>query len=96
MLDDGIGIPVALQDTIFEPRVTSKLETMVMDRWGVHGRGMALFSVRENVKEARVVASAPHKGAAVTVLADTARTHRTRGPVHVADRRTRRGRLART
>jgi len=71
MLDDGIGIPVALQDTIFEPRVTSKLETMVMDRWGVHGRGMALFSVRENVREARVVASAPHKGAAVTVLADT-------------------------
>ena len=38
---------------IFEPRVTSKLETMVMDRWGVHGRGMALFSVRENVLSAR-------------------------------------------
>lgn len=71
MVDDGVGIPTALQDTIFEPRVTSKLETMVMDRWGVHGRGMALFSVRENVKEARVAASAPHKGASVTVVADT-------------------------
>lgn len=71
MLDDGVGIPSALHDTVFEPRVTSKLETMVMDRWGVHGRGMALFSVRENVREARVAASAPHKGASVTVVADT-------------------------
>ncbi|MBN1192528.1 MAG: ATP-binding protein [Coriobacteriia bacterium] len=71
MIDDGIGIPVSLHDTVFEPRVTSKLETMVMDRWGVHGRGMALFSIRENVREARVASSAPHKGAAVTVMADT-------------------------
>lgn len=72
MIDDGVGIPASLHDTVFEPRVTSKLETMVMDRWGVHGRGMALFSVRENVQEAKVAASSPHKGAAVTVLADTA------------------------
>lgn len=72
MVDDGVGIPATLHDTVFEPRVTSKLETMVMDRWGVHGRGMALFSVRENVAEARIAASAPHKGASVTVLADTA------------------------
>lgn len=71
MVDDGIGIPPHLQDRIFDARVTSKLETMVMDRWGVHGRGMALFSVRENVREARVAVSAPHKGASVTVLADT-------------------------
>lgn len=72
MIDDGVGIPLGLQDRIFEPRVTSKLETMVMDRWGVHGRGMALYSVRENVREARVATSAPHKGAAITVLADSA------------------------
>jgi hypothetical protein len=72
MVDDGIGIPAALHDTVFEPRVTSKLETMVMDRWGVHGRGMALFSIRENVRDAHVAASAPHKGASVLVLADTA------------------------
>lgn len=72
MIDDGVGIPSHLQDAVFEPRVTSKLETMVMDRWGVHGRGMALFSVRENVRDARVAASAPHKGAAITVTADTA------------------------
>lgn len=71
MIDDGVGIPASLQERVFEPRVTSKLETMVMDRWGVHGRGMALYSVRENVRESRVAASAPHKGAAVTVVADT-------------------------
>jgi hypothetical protein len=72
MVDDGIGVPQSLHETIFEPRVTSKLETMVMDRWGVHGRGMALFSVRSNVTVARVAASAPHKGASVAIVADTA------------------------
>ncbi|MDP2300653.1 MAG: ATP-binding protein, partial [Actinomycetota bacterium] len=71
MVDDGVGVPTALHETIFEPRVTSKLETMVMDRWGVHGRGMALFSVRSNVTVAKVAASAPHKGSAIAVVADT-------------------------
>jgi len=70
VLDDGVGVPDALRDRIFEPRVTSKLETMVMDKWGVHGRGMALFSIRTNVVEARVSASGAHKGTAITVLAD--------------------------
>ena len=60
-----------MQERIFEPRVTSKLETMVMDEWGVHGRGMALFSVRSNAAEARVVASDLHKGASLLVAADT-------------------------
>lgn len=71
MIDDGVGVPTTLHETIFEPRVTSKLETMVMDRWGVHGRGMALFSVRSNVTNARVALSAPHKGASIAVVADT-------------------------
>lgn len=71
MIDDGVGIPHALQEAVFEPRVTSKLETMVMDRWGVHGRGMALFSVRSNVSSARVASSAPHKGASISVVVDT-------------------------
>lgn len=70
LLDDGVGIPAAMQDRVFEPRVTSKLETMVMDRWGVHGRGMALFSIRSNAEDARVVASGPHKGASVVVITD--------------------------
>ncbi|MDP2182901.1 MAG: ATP-binding protein [Actinomycetota bacterium] len=69
MIDDGIGVPEQMQEAIFEPRVTSKLETMVMDRWGVHGRGMALFSVRSNVSSARVAASGPHKGTSVQVVA---------------------------
>jgi hypothetical protein len=70
VLDDGVGVPAQLRDTIFEPRVTSKLETMVMDRWGVHGRGMALFSIRSNTTQARVAASGLHKGASVVVVTD--------------------------
>ena len=72
MVDDGVGVPAPLHDAVFEPRVTSKLETMVMDRWGVHGRGMALFSVRSNVEQIRIAASDSHKGASVTVTIDTA------------------------
>lgn len=72
VIDDGVGVPLGMQDKIFEPRVTSKLETMVMDTWGVHGRGMALFSIKSNTAEARVNASAPHKGTAIWVATDTA------------------------
>ncbi len=71
VIDDGLGVPEGLRERIFEPRVTSKLETMVMDRWGVHGRGMALFSVRSNVTSARVAISGPHKGTSVEVVMDT-------------------------
>lgn len=70
VLDDGVGLPEGMQDRIFEPRVTSKLETMVMDSWGVHGRGMALFSIRSNAVEARVALSGLHKGTSVTVTSD--------------------------
>jgi hypothetical protein len=44
---------------------------MVMDQWGVHGRGMALFSIRSNVSEARVACSDVHKGTSVVVISDT-------------------------
>jgi hypothetical protein len=71
VVDDGVGIPTSMHERVFEPRVTSKLETMVMDRWGVHGRGMALFSVRSNVTEARLAASDVHRGAAMLVVSDT-------------------------
>ena len=71
VIDDGVGIPETLQERVFEPRVTSKLETMVMDRWGVHGRGMALFSVRSNVSSANVAASGLDRGTSLAVLADT-------------------------
>ncbi len=72
VIDDGIGVPPQLHEAIFEPRVTSKLETMVMDRWGVHGRGMALFSVRSNVSSVQVVCSDVHRGLALRVVADVA------------------------
>ncbi|NTU71925.1 MAG: sensor histidine kinase [Coriobacteriia bacterium] len=71
LIDDGVGVPTAMHDHVFEPRVTSKLDTMVMDRWGVHGRGMALFSIRSNATEARIATSELHKGAAVVVVTDS-------------------------
>lgn len=70
VLDDGVGVPSSMHERIFEPRVTSKLETMVMDRWGVHGRGMALFSVRSNLVEARIAASDTHRGCAIVAVSD--------------------------
>jgi len=70
LIDDGVGVPAHMLDRVFEPRVTSKLETMVMDRWGVHGRGMALFSIRSNTVDARIVTSDVNKGTALTVVAD--------------------------
>lgn len=69
-LDDGDGIPADMHERVFEPRVTSKLDSMVMDTWGVHGRGMALYSIRSNARDASVVASAPRLGSALSVVID--------------------------
>ncbi|MDY3901881.1 MAG: ATP-binding protein [Atopobiaceae bacterium] len=71
VLDDGCGIPEEMQERVFDARVTSKLDSVHMDRWGVHGRGMALFSIRENAESAEVLASAPGRGTAVRVVCDT-------------------------
>jgi hypothetical protein len=71
VIDDGDGIPKNLQEAVFDARVTSKLETMVEDRWGVHGRGMALFSIKSNVNRAWVVSSAPGLGSALRLDIDT-------------------------
>jgi len=70
VLDDGQGIPAELHQLIFDARVTSKLETMVEDDWGVHGRGMALFSIKSNVSSARVASSAPGLGSAFKLEID--------------------------
>lgn len=70
-IDDGSGIPDHLHETIFEPFVTSKLDTFHEDRWGVHGRGMALYSIKENVDEARICYSAPDAGTALATNALT-------------------------
>jgi anti-sigma regulatory factor (Ser/Thr protein kinase) len=71
VIDDGEGIPPDLHELIFEPRVTSKLETMLEDEWGVHGRGMALFSIRSNVTSARVASSGVGLGSALAIEVDT-------------------------
>lgn len=70
MIDDGDGIPSAMHERVFEPRVTSKLDTVHMDKWGVHGRGMALYSVKVNATEARVLASDKGLGCAMHVETD--------------------------
>lgn len=70
MLDDGIGVPDSMRERIFDARVTSKLDTVHMDRWGVHGRGMALFSIKQNVKSATVMASGKNLGSSIRVDAD--------------------------
>jgi hypothetical protein len=71
VVDDGCGIPLGLRERIFEARVTSKLESVHMDQWGVHGRGMALYAIRENAEEACVVDSSPDAGSSLRVVFDT-------------------------
>ncbi|WP_251197923.1 ATP-binding protein [Anaerotardibacter muris] len=69
VLDNGDGIPEHLHSTIFEPFVTSKLDTFHEDRWGVHGRGMALYSIKENVDEALIRYSQLGAGTALSAHA---------------------------
>jgi len=70
VLDDGDGIEPGMWDRVFESRVTSKLETVHLDEWGVHGRGMALFSIKENAVSARICTSEVGKGTALFVETD--------------------------
>lgn len=65
VVDDGDGVPEDMRERIFEPRVTSKLDTFSEDEWGVHGRGMALYSIRENAADASVMASVVGGGSAI-------------------------------
>ena len=71
VLDDGQGIAEDMWEQIFEPRVTSKLETMRIDEWGVHGRGMALYSIKENVVSVKVASSEVGKGTSLVVEVDS-------------------------
>ena len=71
VIDDGDGIPNSMHSLVFEPRVTSKLDTSHMDAWGLHGRGMALFSISQNSESARVAASAKGMGCSISVQTDT-------------------------
>lgn len=73
IIDDGDGVPPDYHETIFEPRVTSKIDNVIEDHFGVHGRGMALYSIRANVDEAGLVKSAPGRGAVFSVTINTRR-----------------------
>lgn len=69
--DDGDGIPNELHRLIFEPRVTSKLEKVITDRYGIHGRGMALFSIKQVADEIDLVFSAPGRGTVFKIETST-------------------------
>jgi len=69
-IDDGRGIPPDLQNIIFQSRVTSKLENGKKDPYGFHGRGMALFSIKLNVDEIKIVFSDRFKGASMYLDVD--------------------------
>lgn len=71
IIDDGDGIPAKLHSKIFEPRVTSKLDSAHMDKWGIHGRGMALYSIAVNTLSSRVVSSEVNLGSSLQVTSDT-------------------------
>ncbi len=73
MADDGDGVPPSMHERVFEPRVTSKLDTMHLDKWGVHGRGMALYSIAANAETARIAASDKGKGSSFVVETDLER-----------------------
>ena len=70
VIDDGCGIPESMHSLVFEPRVTSKLDTSHMDAWGLHGRGMALYSISVNAVSAEVADSAPDLGCSMRVVSD--------------------------
>lgn len=70
VLDDGDGVPDRMREKIFEARVTSKLDTVHMDTWGIHGRGMALYAIKVNALSARVAASKEGGGSSFYVETD--------------------------
>lgn len=65
ILDDGSGVPSEFHSSIFEPRVTSKIDNVIEDRYGIHGRGMALYSIRANVDEIKLLRSEPGRGSVI-------------------------------
>lgn len=75
VLDDGAGIPEPLHRKIFEARVTSKVDGVVEDAFGVHGRGMALFSIKQVAEDIRLVDSVEGRGTIVLARLDTQKVH---------------------
>lgn len=73
VVDDGSGIPEDMHARIFQPRVTSKLDSAKLDRWGIHGRGMALYSISENSEYSEVQRSVPGLGSSIEVRTDVSK-----------------------
>lgn len=67
IFDNGAGVPTDFHNLIFEPRVTSKIDDVVEDRFGVHGRGMALYSISSNTDELRLIDSEPGRGSVFAI-----------------------------
>lgn len=90
VIDDGSGVPDQMKDLIFEPRVTSKLDTMVMDDWGVHGRGMALYSISQNTELCELQDTEVNGGSSLHIVANleqlTERSDQSRWPKVVQDK----------
>ena len=59
-----------MHDRIFEPRVTSEFYIAHMDKWGMHGRGMALYSIKTNAERAYVACSRPEHGSSIVIETD--------------------------
>lgn len=70
VIDDGDGIPEWMHEKIFDSRVTSKLDSAHQDRWGFHGRGMALYSIRENSLSSKIQRSTPDHGCSISIKTD--------------------------
>lgn len=70
VIDDGSGIPASMHERVFDARVTSKLDSVHMDHWGIHGRGMALYSIRQNALDARIVLSKSGIGTSIVASFD--------------------------
>lgn len=70
VIDNGSGMPEGFEEVVFEPRVTSRVKDYIEDEYGVHGRGMALYSIRLNAEEARVCFTSPFAGASIRAVFD--------------------------
>ncbi len=73
IIDDGRGIPRQFHGSIFEPRVTTKVEEIIEDRFGIHGRGMALYSIRASTERLELLESEVGRGAVFTMSVPTKR-----------------------
>ena len=71
VLDNGAGIPSSLHRKIFEARVTSKVKGVVQDCFGVHGRGMALYSIRQVAEDICLIDSVEQDGTIIQARIDT-------------------------